>query len=103
MQRRTNGPRQRRFHSVPVESSTVKALADLLRSHDVAPSDNTGALDDALQLPDIAGPGVFLQPAQNLGINSLDRTAQFVVEAFDKVPDEQWDVLAPLAKCRETN
>ena len=52
---------------------------------DVAAGDDAGSLDDALELADVAGPGMLLQARHHLVVHALDGPAQLVVEALDEV------------------
>ena len=68
---------------------------------DVAARHDAGALDDALQLPDVARPWMFLKPTQHLVVDALDAPVQLLVEPLDEMAHEQRNVVAALAQRRQ--
>src|SRR5262249_47601904 len=56
------------------------------------------ALDDVLQLPDVAGPGVLHQGVHGLGRNGLDLPAHSPGDLVREMADEPGDVVAALAQ-----
>src|SRR5262249_11301514 len=62
-----------------------------------------GLLEDALQLPDIAGPGVFAQTAHCLRCHLSHFAPQLSAEAPQVVLRQYQQVVAPLAEWRQVD
>src|SRR5262249_6344160 len=69
----------------------------------IAGGDDHGTLDDVLQLPHIARPGVIHQQLQGVGADSNARLAHAPAEVVQEVPDQVGDVLAALAQRRDVD
>ena len=68
----------------------IKTIQNLQR----APlADDYRPFNDALKLPNVAGPAVLLQGIQGVLCHGLDLFADFLIEFGDKMIDEQRDVI----------
>ena len=61
------------------------------------------ALDDVAQLADVAGPGIRLQRGHVVPGDRLDALAERLRELLDEAPDQQRNVLGPLAQRRHAD
>lgn len=62
-----------------------------------------GALDDMLQFPDIAGPGIMLKPLHHLPGNRFDLLAEQMVELADEMTGQNLHIIRPLGKGGDVN
>src|SRR5437762_9418570 len=79
----------------------IESLWQIGHCHFPAPRDENGALDDVLQLPDVAGPHVREETAESLGVDSLQRAVVLEDEAVEEALGEHGNVLRPLAEGRQ--
>ncbi len=55
-------------------------------------------LDDVAEFAEVAGPAVAHQRVQGAVVHAADLAAGGDAEAFEEVPDEQWQILGSLAE-----
>ena len=68
---------------------------------EVAAGQHDGALDDVLQLADVARPAILLHQVQGLGREAANLAARFGVVLVEEVIGQLDDVLGPLAERRD--
>ena len=69
----------------------------------VAAGEDRGARQHALELADVAGPAMLLQLPRRLIVDAADVAIQLGVDGADEVPDQQRQIVAPLAQRRQVN
>ena len=82
----------------PIDAALAQAVAEVGEGDHVAPRDDARALQSALELGDVARPGVLDEPPHRGVVDAADAAVQLLVEALDEVRHERRDVLATLAQ-----
>jgi hypothetical protein len=76
---------------------TGEHLLDVFESNGERARCQKGLTDDIFQLADVAGPRLFLQPVQGVGLNSGGIHTQVGRIALHEEPDKLGNVFAPVA------
>ena len=91
-----SAPRRRR--RARIQLGSPEKFGQEGREQDRAAGLQQGLLEDALQLPDVARPGVAAQPLQRLRGDLANLPPEFAAEAPQVVLHQQRQVVAPLAQ-----
>src|SRR5207244_4179705 len=55
------------------------------------------------EIPDVAGPGILLQPAERFDVQVMNFLAELAVAHFQEAPEQQHEVVAAFAQSRQVN